>query len=246
MLTLQSKQRIFDASNSQRDRFTRWAVAITLKALLKQLQPFISSGVYTNSSINKSIKGTEIDKLVGDIYTRVGGRFASATYNGLIKKKAAFDEAEFNRLLSEYLGIEGAEKVVMITGTTKDILKRIIIDAQEQGMSVQQTAKFIKERVKPLYKNRALTIARTETIASSNYGSITGARMTGLDLVKEWIPALDGRTRTDHRNMSAKKKPLDKPFSVGSDLMDYPLDGSLGASAKNIVNCRCSIGYSKK
>lgn len=247
MLTVQSKQVIFDATNRQRERYQRWAFKITLTALNKQLKPFLSSGVYTSASINKTIKPKEIEKLLQEIYTRVGLRFASATYNGLIKKKAdTFSEADFLAQVNEFLEAEGAELVVGITQTTKDILKRAVLEAQEEGFSVQQTARFIKDKVAPLYKNRALTIARTETMAASNFGSIQGALATGLDLIKEWIPATDDRTRADHINMFGKKVPMAKPFRVGSDLMMYPHDSSLGASAKNIVNCRCTVGYSKK
>jgi hypothetical protein len=246
MLTVQSKARIFDATNTQRERFTRWAVAITSKALIKQLKPFLASKVYTVANVKKTIKPKEIAILLEDIYSRVGLRFAKATYNGLLKQKAEFDEAAFDAIISDYLEEVGAENVVGITQTTQNILVRIVEDGIEQGLSVQEMSRSIRDKVAPLYKNRALTIARTETISASNFGSISGARMTGLDLIKEWIPALDDRTRTDHSQMMGKKKPLDKPFTVGGDLMDYPLDGSMGASAKQIVNCRCSIGYAKK
>jgi hypothetical protein len=246
MLTVQTKARIFDATNRQRERFTRWAVKITARALTKQLKPFLNSKVYTVASVKKTIKPKEIEALLKDIYTRVGLRFARATHNGLLKQKAEFSEAAFDAIIADYLDDVGAENVVGITQTTQNILIRIVEEGIEEGLSVQEMERSIRGRVAPLYKNRALTIARTETIAASNFGSISGARMTGLDLIKEWITTNDSRTRDNHFFVGGQKRDNDELFNVGGDLLDYPLDASHGASASNIVNCRCTLGYSKK
>ena len=53
----------------------------------------------------------------------------------------------------------------------------------------------------------------------------------------------DKRERKDHREVGGTIKPITEPFLVGDSVMDYPKDTSYGASASQIVNCRCSIKY---
>lgn len=61
---------------------------------------------------------------------------------------------------------------------------------------------------------------------------------------KVWRTELDERVRPTHRLVEGKKVPIDEPFLVGQSLMMYPKDDSLGASADEIVNCRCVCSYS--
>jgi hypothetical protein len=65
---------------------------------------------------------------------------------------------------------------------------------------------------------------------------------------KYWIGNLDGRIRDSHfvaaqfynRNNSI---PFESMFQVGESLMKYPRFSS--GSAKEVVNCRCYLGYIK-
>jgi hypothetical protein len=86
-----------------------------------------------------------------------------------------------------------------------------------------------------------------------------GATATGLVLTKEWIASQDARTRrqpidqTDHYNMDGVKLPMNAKFQVPNikgrllgetgryDPMEHPCDSS--ASASNVCNCRCTLGY---
>jgi hypothetical protein len=83
---------------------------------------------------------------------------------------------------------------------------------------------------------------------------MVGATSTGLVTIKEWIAARDNRTRreprdhTDHLIMDGTKLPMEKQFQVpnnqvglGYELMDHPCDSK--ASAANVCNCRCTLGY---
>lgn len=99
---------------------------------------------------------------------------------------------------------------------------------------------------------RAARIARTEIISSSNYGSMRGAQETGFLLNKEWLSAIDSRTRTipsdqfDHRAMDEVQVGMDEFFKVpkkggGFELLALPGDHS--GSVGNTVNCRCTLAY---
>lgn len=60
---------------------------------------------------------------------------------------------------------------------------------------------------------------------------------------KTWQTAGDNRVRETHDELEGLTIPIEEPFEVGGDLMDYPRDMSYGASDAEIVNCRCSLEY---
>jgi hypothetical protein len=75
-----------------------------------------------------------------------------------------------------------------------------------------------------------------------NHQDFMDAIAAGFTL-KKWVDIRDKRERKDHREVGGTIKPITEPFLVGDSVMDYPKDTSYGASASQIVNCRCSIKY---
>lgn len=63
-------------------------------------------------------------------------------------------------------------------------------------------------------------------------------------VTKTWVTVLDERTRQAHVIADGQMVVTDKPFNVDGELLLFPGDSSLGASAGNIINCRCSVHYS--
>ena len=61
--------------------------------------------------------------------------------------------------------------------------------------------------------------------------------------MKRWEAIIDEATRIDHIDVNGKYIPINKAFHVGDSWMLYPKDTSLGASANQIVNCRCTVIY---
>ena len=86
-------------------------------------------------------------------------------------------------------------------------------------------------------------IARTEIISASNKGSLDGAKDTGIPLKKEWLATMDNRTRDAHLIADGQKVLLDELFQVDGDALSYPGDFTNGASAGNVINCRCTQIY---
>ncbi len=80
-------------------------------------------------------------------------------------------------------------------------------------------------------------------MAASNYGSQEAAKASDLSLNKVWLATNDGHTRPDHREADGQMVGMDEPFEVGGEQLMYPGDISLGASAKEIVYCRCTQYY---
>lgn len=61
--------------------------------------------------------------------------------------------------------------------------------------------------------------------------------------IKEWHTMGDGRVRPAHRAADLQRAKADEPFHVGGERLMQPHDRSLGASAGNTCNCRCTAIY---
>jgi GNAT superfamily N-acetyltransferase len=98
--------------------------------------------------------------------------------------------------------------------------------------------------VSEISQRRARTVARTEVIGASNAGAMAGAS-TFPELqpeTKTWLATSDARTRPTHQTANGQTVPFDKPFDVGGYSMMQP--HALGAPAKEVVNCRCTVVFS--
>jgi hypothetical protein len=130
-----------------------------------------------------------------------------------------------------------------LTKTIKENLKEGI----EQGWNSSEIAKAISEQFINITRKRAELISRTEVGIASNEGQRRAAKATKLNLVKEWVAAMDDRTRDPHQEMNGVKVKMDEKFLVpskdGPDLMDGPQDAS--APADQTINCRCTLVYSR-
>ena len=136
-----------------------------------------------------------------------------------------------------------------ITSTTKETIRKVLIQGMQEGWSIFQMMKEIEKSGINIY--RAELIARTETTRAANQGAMLGAISTGLQTNKEWIAITDDRTRRiprdnyDHLHMDGKTTPIDQPFTVPGlrsiDIMEFP--GDPNGSAGNVCNCRCTVGF---
>lgn len=94
-----------------------------------------------------------------------------------------------------------------------------------------------------LSNDRAMFISECEANSILNYRQYSKAVKSGKTK-KTWIDVGDKRERKTHLEVGGTTIPINEPFSVGDSLLMFPTDYSLGASADEIVNCRCSIQYS--
>lgn len=112
-----------------------------------------------------------------------------------------------------------------------------------KGESIPNIAKRLKA-VSEGYLGDTIRIARTETTRVENSAKQAvgdeGKRLH-FNMWKRWVATADDRTRDEHLDADGQEVPNDEPFDVGGELMMYPGDISLGASAWNVCNCRCTV-----
>lgn len=146
-----------------------------------------------------------------------------------------------------------ADKVVGINDRTRRLIKKRIDEGIEEGFSIDEIAENIDELyLDQIIPNRSKVIAQTETISTVNFGSQEVAKQSGLKAKKFWISTMDGKTRGysdmdefDHLHMNGVETDVDEPYKEirSGQMLMYPGDSSLGASAGNVINCRCTEGY---
>lgn len=94
------------------------------------------------------------------------------------------------------------------------------------------------------WRNRAMTVARTETIGAVNAGVYRGAVLEAqergdLAPAKVWISTEDKRTRPTHVAADKQRTLLESPFRVGGAPLLFP--GDPRGPAAEVINCRCSM-----
>lgn len=151
----------------------------------------------------------------------------------------------FNLAVQEWISNQAATKVTQITDTTRKQLRDELAKGVQAGESIAQLMTRVDQLyLKDIIPNRSETIARTEVIAASNLGSVTAAKATGLaGLKKIWLATMDNRTRETHAVADGQEVGIDDSFIVGGEKLKFPGDISEGATADEIINCRCTVIY---
>lgn len=120
--------------------------------------------------------------------------------------------------------------------------------AIQNGQPIPQTQirKMTDRYTGRLQRLRGEAIARTEiqasVMAAQDEGVqqvIDSGQIESENVAGVWDASRDMFTRDDHRAANGQRRSHGEPFDVGGYMMMRPLDGSLGAPAAQIVNCRC-------
>ena len=157
---------------------------------------------------------------------------------GMIKKD---QQDVFRTAIAGYIRQWTATKVTQISQTTVRQIRRLIHDAELEGLGVEEIGRNIRRQIPAISRFRAATIARTETHTAANIGAQAAAEATGLNLNKEWLAAEDDRTRPDHAEADGQIVGLNETFTVGGIEMKEPGDPS--APPEQTINCRCGIAF---
>lgn len=153
-------------------------------------------------------------------------------------------------LLGDFLTVRIAGRITSVEQTTRERIAVLIERGIAEGLGAREVARTIRDD-KDFNKNRALTIARTETVTSANQGKYMAALSSPYVKLKKWLAFADKRTRPTHLDF------IDRPFVEMDQLFflqnmktgalesaRYPCDSSL--SAGNVCNCRCLVVFENK
>lgn len=117
-------------------------------------------------------------------------------------------------------------------------LRSALTHAIVQGDSIPKLSKKVEEICG---SNKAISTrnARTMMTGARNAGTLAAyvrAEQNGMHIQKQWMAALDERTRVSHRHLDGEIKPVNEKFSNG---LMHPGD-TTGRPAE-VYNCRCTM-----
>lgn len=154
---------------------------------------------------------------------------------------------EADTWVSDYLNAAGNRLVRL-----PDEVYGLIVAELERGIREQESIPDIAARVSTVltatgserWPNRAVTVARTETLAAVNAGVFRSAQLEAESRgdpapFKTWLATADPRTRDTHREADKQRTLLSEPFVVGGAQLLFPGDPT--GPANEVINCRCSL-----
>jgi hypothetical protein len=226
----------------------------------------------SGQTLDVSVYKDDFKSLLKNHYQRVFKQFQNplmTDLNEVLKAATPTQQDQLDELNDQYAEDHSNQQAVIITNTTQKKLAAAItaaIVAANQNIADQQDsaevpANINRDRVAAdaaVTFNadsdvRTDTIAMTETQNSAETGKKNAVAVaigvaafgmaTSGTTTKIWNTILDGKQRDAHDEANAQEQPYDQPFLVGGEQLNYPGDTSLGASAGNIINCRCSVQY---
>lgn len=212
------------------------------------------------AEINNSFNIELMNRAYLNIYKEIGSIHGIRVGRDINLQLKAFTISQFltlfERNVAQYLQLYGVRRIVTVRETFFEFIIDLIANRLEEEEDMRTVAKEIEKEVnrKDFYNWQARRIARTESTASSNYGAIQAGDVSGFAMVKDWISALDKRTRRhpdefDHYEMDGVKVDINGKFEFNkgtpsADFLAYPGD-PLG-QAGNVINCRCTVSIIPK
>lgn len=168
---------------------------------------------------------------------------------GVVTKQEGDDDVPIIEAegILDFIDDLAVKELTSINETTANQIVGFVRDGIAAGKDPDQILREIRGRYKELDDSAVFSIARTLATGSWNNGQLQAAQSLDFEVVKEWIPSLDSRTRDSHRAAGVryaqgKGIALDKDFIVGGQKLSVPADPGGGAAESR--NCRCTQGFS--
>lgn len=184
----------------------------------------VTPGIY---ALNHNYMAYTIERVAGDIGFTL---FDEQTVRRLI--------VEQPNLMPNYPAQKAIKRGIDLAWGKKQITASVTSGIL-QGHGVKQVADDLQKRIETMNRDSAIRTARTALTGAENAGrfdSLGKARDRGIDVQKEWVATMDGRTRHSHRMVDGETVDQDKKFSNG---LRYP--GDPAGPGREVYNCRCTM-----
>lgn len=121
-------------------------------------------------------------------------------------------------------------------------IQSVMMQSLLQGEAIPKIASRLAFSVGEMDRKASIRNARTLATGVQNAGRVDSykrANKMGINTKKQWLAALDSRTRHWHRDLDGVIQDVDKPFENDIGKIMYP--GDPKADGANIYNCRCTL-----
>lgn len=177
-----------------------------------------------------------------DVLPVIGGVFARVR-NRVLGRREPITDPDAARYLNE-----AGNRLVRVP----DEVYSLVIRELERGHGLGESIPDVSARVRRVltatgseyWRGRAVTVARTETLAAVNGGAYFGAVRDAAERgdpapFKAWLSTADARTRPTHVAADGQRTLLTSPFTVGGAQLLFP--GDPRGPAHEVINCRCTL-----
>ena len=179
------------------------------------------------NEIVKPATGVEVKSFIFDM-AQVGAPEDEAGLTGF-----------WNMLMNEYLKNFLIVRILEIKQTTVKALEKLGLEDMTRKEQRRALRQYLDKSVYRVNK-----ISRTETTNAMNKSEQIAVMSSKLPYEKAWICRRDERSREAHFVVDPFNFiPVNEAFIVGGERLMHPGDVSLGASAWNVINCRCRMRY---
>lgn len=183
-----------------------------------------------------------VDDMQGLFLSGGMGAFSTSKSSGLFTEQLANGWVSVVNQQSVDYALEASNRMKDVGKTAWNDIKTTVSKSIEQGTSREKLADLLRQ-TQNFSRYRAETVARTEAANAQNNGDWAGQQALGIygPTHKYWVATFDNRARPEHIAINNRTVPMSQPFLVGGEEMMFP--HSPGASARNVVNCRCRALY---
>lgn len=230
---------------------------INNKLISTTIEVFARDGV----PVDADIFTETYEQALATHYTRTGEVFMDRISQSLPADIVATtsETALITASLAGYYTARAVEQSRIITETNQRNAIAAAREATEtrnadgQPLPRRDQAREAGVRTSRKLAGRSASIATTETqnaaetakaveadVLSGRQPAIVAGSPQDAQVDKEWVTVGDSHVRDSHVAADSQTQDLAKPFKVEGQLLMYPGDTSRGASAGNIINCRCS------
>lgn len=234
----------FDARNIRAEQWLSQHSSTLITNIIRDQQQAIRSVLTTGMVNGRNPRSVALD-IVGRVEKVTGKRTGGII--GLTNKQASYVENARQELNS---GQPEALKSYLNRVRRDKRFDSTVLKAMNNGEPIPKTTitKMLNRYEASLLKLRGDTIARTEALESVNTSQqeafqqvLDKTAYTDQDIQREWRCASDDRVRDSHLMMNRQKvKGMQTPFITPDGYkLRYPHDSSLGAPARETINCRC-------
>lgn len=191
-----------------------------------------------------ALKEPYLNKWFYDMYVAAGQPAGERAVRNFLNIKGDEDLNSWERALFEWIRGQLGHKITLVNGSLKEWVSKTIeeyIEAHStEGVEkmVQGVEKDIRSKWYDVRQWQIRRIVQTESLTAMSEAADVAIKSLGINYSKTW--GISGNnTRPAHILMDGVTIGQNDLFNVDGDMMEFPRDGKFGASAGNIINCRC-------
>lgn len=213
----------------------------SMRAFLDRVRPAVTGGVTIDPgrvSDHQQFWTSEVDQRIVPTIRGV--------LTGAWRRVTAAGQPDTDPWTSGYLN-EAGNRLARIPDEVYALIVTEVERGIREGLSIDKVTAAVDQILTATgserWPNRAVTVARTETMGAVNAGVFRAAQLDAeqrgdVAPFKVWLSTEDTRTRPTHVAADQQRTLLTEPFRVGGAALMFP--GDPRGPAAEVINCRCT------